>query len=210
MTESFQNLQAVLFDIDGVLVDSKESNAAFLKALVQKAGYPEMPKETLDQKFHTPLKVALRELLHADEDEVERIIALSSEPGIRQPHLLSFPDGLQEILEDLAKQYRLGVVTSRMRRGMSEVLELANIHGMFEVLVGYEDVLQPKPHPEPLLVALERLGLSPEVAVYIGDGHSDIDAAHAAGMRSIFLSPHTHEYATMHIQKFNELRKVLL
>lgn len=210
MTESFHNLQAVLFDIDGVLVNSKEANAAFLQALVQKAGYLEMPKKVLDQQFHTPLKLALRELLHADDDEVERIMALSSDPGIRQPHLLRFPDELQDILEDLAKQYRLGVVTSRMRRGMTEILELANIHGMFEVSVGYEDAPRPKPHPDPLLVALEQLGLSPEVAVYIGDGHSDIDAAHAAGMRSIFLSPHTHEHATTHIKNFNELRKVLL
>ncbi len=210
MSELFQDLQVVLFDIDGVLVDSKDSNTAFFQALVQKAGYPEVPHEVVAKQFHTPLSVSLRNLLDVDEDEVERIMALSSDPDIRQLHLLVFPEELHSILEDIAKKYRLGVVTSRTRRGMAEVLDIANLHGMFEVSVGYEDALRPKPHPDPLLVALEQLGLSPEVAVYIGDGHSDIDAAHAAGMRSIFLSPDTHEHATTHIQNFNELRKVLL
>lgn len=210
MTDAFDGVKAVLFDVDGVLVDSKESNAEFYRALVRKAGYPEPALEVVHQQFHTPLRTSLRELLGIDEQEVERIVAMAYDTDIRQWHLLKFPTDVHGVLRDLANTYRIGAVSSRMRGGIDEVFGVMEIGDLFEIAVGYEDSKQHKPYPEPLLVALERLSLKPHEAVYIGDGHSDIDAAHAAGMRSIFLSPESHEHATTHIREFKELKEVLL
>ena len=210
MTDAFRDVTAVLFDIDGVLVDSKDSNAAFFQALVKKAGYPEPSLEFVNKQFHTPLSMSLRDLLGIDDEEVERIMVMGRDADVKQFHLLKFPDNLRGLLEALGKRYRLGVVTSRMRGAIDEIFEILGVGDLFEVSVGFEDSTQPKPHPEPLFVALKHLGISPAEAVYVGDGHSDIDAAHAAGMRSIFLSPLEHEYATLRIDKFSDLEDVLL
>ncbi len=211
MTNAFRGVTAVLFDIDGVLVDSKDSNAAFFRALVKKAGYPEPSLEIVNKQFHTPLRWSLRDLLGIeDEEEVERIMVMGRDADVKQFHLLKFPYNLRDILENLQKRYRLGAVSSRTRGAIDEIFEILGVGDVFEVSVGVEDVTHPKPHPEPLLVALERMGLTHDEAVYIGDGHSDIDAAYAAGMRSIFLSPFEHEHATLRIDKFSDLEDVLL
>lgn len=210
MTDAFKGITTVLFDIDGVLVDSKDSNAAFYQALVKKAGYEEPPLETAHKYFHTPLRKSLQELLGIDAEEVERIMAMARDADVSNVHLLRFPDDVHDILAKLSKRYRLGVVTSRTQGGMEEIFEIMGIGPLFEVAVNYDDSAQHKPHPEPLQIAMRQLGVSADEAVYVGDGITDIDAAHAAGMRSIFLSNDHHDHASLHIRKFNELQEVLL
>ena len=97
-----------------------------------------------------------------------------------------------------------------MSRAIEEVLQPSGISDLFDVKIGLEDAELPKPHPAPLLVALNRLQSSADRAVYIGDSLTDIDAAHAAGMRSILLSSASHDDATTRIDQFVDLRQMLL
>jgi phosphoglycolate phosphatase len=77
---------------------------------------------------------------------------------------------------------KLGIVSTKYRRRITEVLEReALLHG-FEVVIGGEDVKHHKPHPQGLFEALERLGCSPESMVYVGDSVVDAELAKRAGV----------------------------
>ena len=77
-----------------------------------------------------------------------------------------------------------GVVSSNSREVVRAILERQGVAERFAVIVGREDVRLPKPAPEGLLLACERLGVAPGEAVYAGDNVADIEAANAAGMRA--------------------------
>lgn len=77
---------------------------------------------------------------------------------------------------------RAGVVSSNSREAVRAILDREGVAPVFGVLVGREDVRLPKPAPEGLLLACERLGVTPREAFYAGDNVADIEAARAAGM----------------------------
>jgi HAD superfamily hydrolase (TIGR01509 family) len=206
----FDGIDTVLFDVDGVLVDSRESNYAFFRALVKKAGYGSISENDMDRIHYLPLRKSLKIYLEVDDKEIDRIIDMATDKDIQQHHLLQYPSDLRSTLEDLNCIYTLGLVTSRMSRAIEEVLQPSGISDLFDVKIGLEDAELPKPHPAPLLVALNRLQSSADRAVYIGDSLTDIDAAHAAGMRSILLSSASHDDATTRIDQFVDLRQMLL
>ena len=94
-----------------------------------------------------------------------------------------------EVLELLTKlhrmSYRMGIVTSK--RGIHAIRELTSkqLNAVFEVIVAQEDTVLHKPHPAPLLAAADKMKVDAVDCIYIGDQPTDIEAAHAAGMRSI-------------------------
>lgn len=201
-------LKAIIFDVDGVLVHSDEANTAFLQALMRKAGYETIESDALRQYLHLPLSQTLANLIGPDNtDEIERVYALAKDRSIRleSNRVLRSPDGLQTVLNELKRRYQLAIVTSRIKMGVDEVFDGTDLLDLFDAIVTYEDYDHPKPHPEPLHVALNRLSLSPDEAIYVGDSPTDIDAACGAGMRSIYLSPREHDLATVRVSAFAEI-----
>lgn len=88
----------------------------------------------------------------------------------------------KEAVELMARHARLGVVTTKTARFSWEILKHLGVGGYFETVVGFEEVKNPKPHPEPILLALERLGYPTGQKWMIGDTPLDILAARAAGV----------------------------
>jgi pyrophosphatase PpaX len=74
------------------------------------------------------------------------------------------------------------LVTSKSARIVQKVIAQNKLAGRFDAVVTVDDVTQPKPHPEPILKALDSLRVTPEEAVYIGDAMFDVDSARAAGV----------------------------
>lgn len=203
-------IKAIIFDVDGVLVDSRNANIALYQTVLQKAGYPVASPEKILECFHLPLRQTIIKLTGStDLNEIKRTINIAKDPALRDRDLFEFPDKLEYILEKLHKDYRLSIVTGRIKIGVEDVFSAKEIKHLFDVVVTFEDYKNPKPHPEPLLVALNRLGLSPDEAIYIGDSETDIEAAKAAGMKSIFISSTKHKYASDNIAQFNELPKAI-
>ena len=91
--------------------------------------------------------------------------------------------GVREALETLeGSGLRAGVVSSNSREVVRAILDRTGVAEYFAVIIGREDVRLPKPAPEGLLLACERLGIGPGEAVYAGDNVADIEAARAAGV----------------------------
>jgi beta-phosphoglucomutase-like phosphatase (HAD superfamily) len=177
-------LRALIFDIDGVLLDSYDANHDFINRLLQTAGYHELTREAYQRMAHLSLRALAQVHTQAEPPELDRISTLALTVP-RSPHLIRIPTGVKPVLEQFSKTFLLGIVTSRMQRGVDECFQLTGTEELFNTVVRFGDYTHAKPHPEPLLLAAKRLGIAPGEAVYIGDTESDAQAAVAAGMMFI-------------------------
>ena len=178
-------LKAVLFDIDGVLMDSREANVAWYRDFLAGHGYIDLQREDLERGHYYSLREAIAFLTNAPEQEVLSIF--DSARGLEgYPYdLVKLPDSCEEVLRALSKKYAIGLVSSRIHEGIDQFFGFTGLRSLFEVTIGYEDSEGHKPDPDPLLVACARLGVEPHEAVYIGDAPSDLSCATAAGAHFI-------------------------
>lgn len=197
--------------MDGVLVDSKEAILEFRKKFFEHAGYSDVPTEFYED-FHSPHRALAADFLKSknidDEAETNRLISIMQDDSLRSSimhHRFNFDENLEKILEDLKSRFKLGVVTSRGSHGIEEIFNLRPIEKYFDVVIGFDDVENHKPHPEPLERAVAKLNINAYEAIYIGDSDTDILAADAIGMPSIHLSDDKHDLAHHQITSFAEI-----
>lgn len=203
-------IKAVLFDVDGVLIDSRNANATFFEALLEKAGYPKPERSKVQQCFHLPMRDTIKRLIQSDEkEEIERVRKLGHDLSIYPKHLVKVPKGIEPVLQSLSKKYKLGIVTSRTSIGVDDVFLMVNIKPYFDVVVTFEDYRQPKPHPEPLVTAAKKLKVEPAEAIYVGDSETDVRAAKRAGMKVIYLSRNKHDGADITVSPFGQIAKAV-
>lgn len=204
-------IKAVIFDVDGVLIDSFEANLKFYHDLFIKAGYKPLSREKYKKFFHGTLKELIKEVTESkDEDEIQRIWLMGKNRKVPYPNeLLGYPDKLESTVKDLGKKYILAIVTSRISDSFFKFKKLINLRESFGVVVYYGDTEKHKPDPEPLLLALERLNLRPEEAVYVGDTRSDIQAGKAAGMKVVICSRSNLKGADSTVKLFRKLPDII-
>lgn len=203
-------IKGVLFDIDGVLLDSFEAGLHFFGDVLVKMGHPKPTRARYKTVFHLPLEHALKNLAKSElTEELERLHEIIEKVSYRT-ELLSQPLHMRETLDILFKQYKLGIVTSRNNQGLTRrYFPFARTEKYFPVRVTREDVTHYKPHPEPLLLASKRLRLKPSECVYIGDSHTDIEAGKSAGMKTILYGGKKHVDADVHTRTFKNLPKII-
>jgi len=200
-------IKAVIFDIDGVLLDSFEANLKFYQDLMVKAGYRPPTRGEFPSLFHLSMMDSIKAITGSTSNkEIERIWEMGKSRKVKYPiELLKMPERAESVIETLSKDYILGIVTNRIKEGVYEVPELAKLEKYFKSVVSYQDTINHKPHPEPLLVAAQRLNISPSEAVYIGDVENDIIAGKAAGMKVIIYSQNQFAAADACISEFIKL-----
>ncbi|HLF76834.1 MAG TPA: HAD-IA family hydrolase [Dehalococcoidia bacterium] len=185
MTLTTNAIKAVIFDVDGVLLDSRAANIVFYRDFLQRHGYDGLSEDVLAHGHHMNLYDAIAFMTGAPGERVKELWqearALEGYPN----HLLRLPDGCRTSLEGLASTYPLAIVTARIREGIDHFFTFSGLRSLFTIAVGYEDYTRPKPDAEPLLVACQRLSVEPQHAVYIGDAPSDQACARAAGVHFI-------------------------
>jgi len=182
-------LNAVLFDIDGVLLDSRLANYAFYQDILTFCGYAQPTRNQCDAVFHLTRYDALRRL-SGEEDEDKMTLLWNAVPERRYPvELTKVPPFAQRVVDILSTQYKLGIVTNRRRPGVDEFFGIFGRRKSFKAVVTLEDILNPKPDPESLLKALSLLRVRAGEAVYVGDSASDVSAARRAGLRIVVFGP---------------------
>lgn len=199
-------IKAVLFDVDGVLIDSFEANCRFFQDLMIRFGYAPPTQEQYKSMFHLPMRDTIIALTHlTDENKIHKIWdAGRSREVSYHTELMALPADAKETIQKLAKTFLLGVVTSRVKEGVYEAPALADLKPLFQTTVTYQDTVNHKPHPEPLLLAAKNLEVAPAEAVYIGDAQTDMEAARSAGMKFIaYTNPAL--AADGHVQSFRQI-----
>ncbi len=199
-------IKGVIFDIDGVLLDSFEAGLHFFGDVLVKMGHSKPTRAQYKTVFHLPLEQALKSLAKSElTEELERLHEIVDNVSYRT-ELLSEPLHMRETLDILSTQYKLAIVTSRNKQGLHRrYFPSAHTEKYFPVRVTREDVTHYKPHPEPLLLAAKRLRLKPSECVYIGDSHTDVDAGRSAGMKTILYGGKKHGDADVHTRTFKNL-----
>jgi pyrophosphatase PpaX len=178
-------LSTFLFDLDGTLIDSVELILRSYRHTMRLHRGHEPADDVWMQGLGTPLWVQFRQFSD-DPAEIEAMVATYREYNLAHHDALVRPyDGVVQAVLALRDQGKtLGLVTSKMRSGAVRGLRTAGIEDAFQVIVGSDEVTHPKPHPEPVLIALERLGAAPESAVFIGDSRHDLECGRAAGVKT--------------------------
>ena len=180
--------RAVLFDMDGVLVDSYEphwrswaESCAGRGLLITREHYAELFGQSFrafaDALSDRPLNEAeLREWYAEKEGRYRQIVEAD------------FPEmpGASELIRSLhAAGYAMGVASSGPRENVDSLLRLLPAAGLLSAAISADDVRRPKPDPEPFLACAARLGVAPAACVVIEDSIHGLTGARAAGMKSV-------------------------
>lgn len=191
---SIQRPETILFDFDGTLVNTTPLILrSFHETWQTHLGFS-FADEIYIETFGTHLLNALGELLdlgvktgrHPAVSDREQVISemLNTYRRINlywhDSMVEPFP-GIDQMLELLrARGLRMGIVSSKMRAGVEKGLHLFSLGGYFEDIIAAEDVSRHKPDPEPICLAMERLGVTTAKTLYLGDSVHDIHAGRAA------------------------------
>jgi pyrophosphatase PpaX len=178
-------IRAVLYDFDGTLADSTELIMRCYRYTMSAHLGRVPPDEEWLSGFGMTLETQLRRFAR-DEAEAARMLDTyrDYQNGIHDELLRPFPGAAETVAELDRRGYRLAIVTSKHRRSAMRGMELCGIVSHFDAIVTPEDVTEPKPHPEPVLFALEKLGVAPGEALFVGDSPHDIASGKAAGTRT--------------------------
>ncbi|HTF90554.1 MAG TPA: HAD-IA family hydrolase [Planctomycetota bacterium] len=175
----------VLFDLDGTLNDSIELIERSYRHVLSAHGSRAFDRDEWLGGLGRPLKWQFEQWT-ADPLEVQRMIATyRAHNNLHHDAMVKPYPGAVEAVRDLkARGVLVGVVTSKMKAGALRGLACAGFDDLFEVVIGCDDVREPKPAPEPALLALERLGASASRAFMVGDSPHDIRCGQQAGTRT--------------------------
>ena len=179
--------RAVVFDLDGTLVDSVELVALSLQHAIREVLGREASREEAMQHVGTPLKEQMERISLELADE---LVAVYREFNHREhDRMLKLYDGILDLLNELTKAgCRLGLVTSKSRPTTQMAFDLTGIEPYFDATVCCDEAPGNKPSAAPILFCLEKLGTPSADAAYVGDSPADIQAAHAAGVTGIAVT----------------------
>ena len=177
--------KGILFDNDGTLVDTRDLLLASFRHCTTQVLGRTYPDDVLLHGVGTPLAVQMQDLTDDPETQQELLrVYREYNHAIHDEMIRAFPDvpdGLAALRE---RGYSLGVVTAKMRWLAWHGLEITNLAPYFSCCIGADDCELHKPHPDPILMGCERLGLAPTECLYVGDSPYDIQAGNAAGCRT--------------------------
>jgi len=181
-----EDTRAVLFDLDGTLLDTAPDMAGSLNQLLQEQGREPLPLESI-RRLVSHGATALVNLAFPGVTEplfgVLRVRFLEIYRG-RLAVETRIYEGLAEALDRLdSGGVPWGVVTNKAGWLTEPLLEHFALHRRAGVIVSGDTLTQRKPHPAPLLHAAAGLGVAPAECIYIGDAERDVLAAQAAGMK---------------------------
>jgi pyrophosphatase PpaX len=176
--------KAVLFDLDGTLIDTKELILSSFRYATREVLGKQVSDEKVLPLIGIPLIYQMRAISAERADELMKVYR---EHNARvHDELVRYFEGTREMLETLiSSDKRLAVVTSKRREPAMRGLGRFDLIQYFEFLIGSDDTTKHKPEPEPLLLAVERLGLEVDDCVYVGDSPFDMQAARAAGTAAL-------------------------
>jgi len=191
--------QAILFDLDGTLVDTSEDLWLALQSALQEHGIETIGRDQFFQTLHYGIEGSVQLILE-NPQALQALQALQIRPP--DPELLSkvvrsyknkyherahqnspLYEGVTDLLDKCRSAgFQLGICTNKESDQTMDLLRTRNIDHFFDVVLGVDQVTQPKPSPAPLIQALEMLQLPMSCGLFVGDSELDAMASQAAGL----------------------------
>lgn len=208
---------AVIFDMDGVIVDSEPRHERAFREVFDELGYGESHGVHFPDYYGRSDRALWVDFIerHRPPQPLETLIRL------KEDRLLSLLDrdqplfpGLVELVEGLSGVTRLAVASGSSHTVIRSVLRMRDLHRHFPVVVSSQDVARGKPEPDIFLLAASRLGVDPADCVVIEDSAAGVAAARTAGMRVIgitnTLPAEKLQDATAVVSDYDAIRRLLL
>ena len=177
-------IEFILWDNDGVLVDTEHLYFEATRTILQSAGF--LLTESLFREYFLKGGKGAWFFLEGRGYSPEKIDALREERNNLYSRLLEVEDtlipGVAETLARLAEDFRMGIVTSSRKDHFSVIHEKTNILHLFEFVLTREAYVQSKPEPDPYLAGWKKTGLPKEACLVIEDSERGLIAAKRAGL----------------------------
>lgn len=186
-----KQFSAIIFDMDGVLVNSEPLHDKAWNTLFAELGHAHDHGIVFTDYVGRSDRVLLRDLIarhqlpHTTDELIQR--KLHHLLKLLREHQIEFRD-LRDLLPQLAARYKLGLATSAPHIAVDVVMEVTGLRSYFQAIVGREDVQIAKPDPAVYVTAAQRLGVAPVDCCAIEDTPVGIESAKAAGMTVIGLA----------------------
>lgn len=214
-------LRAVLFDMDGTLVDTAPDFIAVCQSMRQSHGLPKLADKTIRDVVSGGARAMVEATFNLSIEhpdfEALRLEFLERYQANCAVHSRLF-DGMAELLSDIEKAKLVwGVATNKPLRFAEPIMQALGLAERSKVLLTPDHVARSKPDPEMILKACEALNVPPQSVLYVGDDARDIEAGSAAGTRTCavsygYIHPHDHPShwgADVVVDTPHELRHIL-
>lgn len=178
-------IDAVVFDLDGTILDSKNLiDESVLYTFKKFRPDYELSEDELDAFFGPTLYQSFSKY-SSDEEEINKMIECYREFNIphHDEYVKPFPEVKQTMIKIKKMGYKLGVASSKKTDMVHAGLKICGVDDLFDVVIGYEEGINPKPAPDSILLAKEKL--EAKNIMYVGDTKNDIVAAKAAGAYAV-------------------------
>lgn len=188
-TPVFRDIHAVLFDLDGTLVDSAPDLALAVNATLNALELPSVSEQQVRQWVGNGAERLLHRALTGDlHGEAEQQLFDRAKPlfythyeTFLQVKTTLYPGVLEGLKQLQALGLKMACVTNKPTRFALSLVEQIGLGAFLSTVVGGDCAARKKPHPDPLLLAMERLGVLPAATLMVGDSRHDVDAARHAG-----------------------------
>jgi phosphoglycolate phosphatase len=212
-------IKAVVFDLDGTLVDSRADLADAVNHALRSTGQPEQSEADIIPHVGNGMRVLLSEVFGPVPDETLEA-GIASFVAYYEKHCLDRTKlyaGVKEALDELSRNAKLAIVTNKPVRFTDMILSGLGIRDRLSSVVGGDSLAERKPHPAPVLKALDEMGASPLASLMVGDGVQDIMAGQAAGLKTCvarygygFNADTLDLRPTFEINAFSDIKEIVL
>lgn len=180
--------EAVIFDKDGVLINSFKTVFTAMNQALNHHGYDKLSKEEFRKEWWgIRADHNIENKLCLSREEAHEIFECYKEKREELVELTEIYPGVDELLGELYGDYSLGVVTSTYKKVAVNLLDNFGISKYLDVVVGGDETT-PKPAPDSILKACEEIKVRPENAIYVGDTDADIGAGKSAGCTAVIVT----------------------
>jgi len=212
-----KRFSAIVFDMDGVIVDSEPLHKQAFEMLFDELGRKHDHGIVFHEYYGRSDKVLLKDFIekHNVPFELEDLTQRKLKYFVRylRERRPVFKE-LHALVPELARHYKLAIASSNFRSVIDVVMEFSGLRPHFNVIVGYEDIRFTKPDPEIYFTAAKRLGVRPSQCCVIEDAALGVQAAKMAGMTCIGLTtslpPEKLQQADFIARNYNDVRNFLL
>jgi phosphoglycolate phosphatase len=179
--------ESILFDLDGTLIDSALDISLTANHVREKMGLPPLSLEKIKSFIGDGIRLLIARVLETEDPAI-----LDKGLSIWKPYYTAhcldntvlFP-GVEQVLAELHSDgVRMAVVSNKMVVFCEQILEGLRVKKYFSAIIGGDSTNERKPHPEPILFAARKLGITSKSVLVVGDNSHDIVAGHSAGYKS--------------------------